>query len=135
MERFLRTRPFVLRLSKDSPRTAAVASGRVAARLALACAFGLLAAGTDAIAAGGSVRHTVMIEGTKYEPATVTVKRGETVVWVNKDPFPHTVTAKGVFDSHDIAAGKSWKYTARKAGEYAYTCTLHPNMKGTLKVE
>ena len=104
-------------------------------RLALACAFGLLVAGADAIAAGESVRHTVMIDGTKYEPATVTVKRGETVVWVNKDPFPHTVTAKGVFDSHDIAAGKSWKYTARKAGEYAYTCTLHPNMRGTLKVE
>ena len=104
-------------------------------RLALACACGLLVAGTDAIAAGGSVRHTVMIEGTRYEPATVTVKRGETVVWVNKDPFPHTVTSKGAFDSHDIAAGKSWKYTARKAGEYAYTCTLHPNMKGTLKVE
>jgi plastocyanin len=127
MERFLRTRPFVLSLSKDSPQTAA--------RLALACACGLLIAGTDAIAAGGSVRHTVLIEGTKYEPETVTVKRGETVVWVNKDPFPHTVTAKGAFDSHDIAASKSWKYTARKAGEYAYTCTLHPNMKGTLKVE
>jgi plastocyanin len=127
MERFLRMRPFVLSLSKDSPRTTA--------RLALACACGLLIAGSDAIAAGGSVRHTVMIEGTKYEPPTVTVKRGETVVWVNKDPFPHTVTAKGAFDSHDIAAGKSWKYTARKAGEYAYTCTLHPNMKGTLKVE
>jgi plastocyanin len=27
------------------------------------------------------------------------------------------------------------KYVVRKAGEYAYTCTLHPNMKGTLKVE
>ena len=104
-------------------------------RLALACACGALIAGTDAIAAGKSAKHTVMIEGTKYEPETVTVKRGETVMWVNKDPFPHTVTAKGVFDSHDISAGKSWKYIARKAGEYAYTCTLHPNMKGTLKVE
>ena len=114
-------------LSKGSPRTAV--------RLALACACGLLFADTDAIAVGGSVRHTVVIEGTKYEPAMVTVKRGETVAWVNKDPFPHTVTAKGVFDSHDIAAGKSWKYTARKAGEYAYTCTLHPNMKGALRVE
>ena len=71
----------------------------------------------------------------KYEPETLTVKRGDTIVWANKDPFPHSVTAKGAFDSHDIAAGKSWKYTASKAGEYAYICTLHPNMKGTLKVE
>ena len=45
------------------------------------------------------------------------------------------LSPKGAFDSHDIAGGKSWKYTARKAGEYAYICTLHPNMKGTLKVE
>ena len=56
-------------------------------------------------------------------------------MWTNKDPFPHTVTAPGKFDSHDIAADGSWKYVARTAGEYAYICTLHPNMKGTLRVE
>ena len=81
------------------------------------------------------VVHTVAIDGVRFEPEALTVKRGDTVVWVNKDPFPHTVTAAGAFDSHSIAAGASWRYVARKAGEYAYTCTLHPNMKGTLKVE
>jgi plastocyanin len=50
-------------------------------------------------------------------------------------PFPHTVTAKGVFDSHSIAAGASWRFVARKPGVYDYICTLHPNMNGTLKVE
>lgn len=85
--------------------------------------------------AAGPVTHSVVIEGVKFEPEALTVKRGETVVWVNKDPFPHTVTAKGTFDSHDIAAGKSWRYIARKPGEYVYICTLHPNMKGALKVE
>jgi plastocyanin len=93
-----------------------------------------LVCGAGAVAAA-PVTHTVVLDGVKFEPETLTVKRGETVIWVNKDPFPHTVTAKGAFDSHDIAAGKSWKYAARKAGEYAYVCTLHPNMKGTLKVE
>jgi len=47
----------------------------------------------------------------------------------------HTATAKGGFDSQTIAGGKSWKWTPRKAGEYAYLCTLHPNMTGTVKVE
>jgi plastocyanin len=103
--------------------------------VALVCAWSLLHAGAGAIAADKAATHTVVIDGLKYEPETLTVKRGETVVWVNKDPFPHTVTAKGAFDSHDIAAGKSWKYVARKTGEYPYICTLHPNMKGTLKVE
>jgi plastocyanin len=103
--------------------------------VALVCAGGLLHAGAGAIAAGKPATHTVVIDGTNYAPATLTVKRGDTVVWINKDPFPHTVTAKGVFDSHDIAASRSWKYTARKAGEFAYICTLHPTMKATLKVE
>ncbi|MGE5469698.1 MAG: cupredoxin domain-containing protein [Bacteroidota bacterium] len=78
---------------------------------------------------------TVVIEGTTYEPQTLTVKRGETVVWINRDPFPHTVTAAGVFDSRPIAAGRSWKYEARRRGEFPYLCTLHPNMKGILRVE
>jgi plastocyanin len=102
------------------------------AMAALTCAATLAWAG-GVFAAGAN--HTVVIEGVKFEPEALTVNRGDTIVWVNKDPFPHTVTAKGVFDSHDIAAGKSWKYTASKAGEYAYVCTLHPNMKATLTVK
>jgi len=103
--------------------------------VALVCAGGLLCTGAGAIAAGKRAIHTVVIEGTSYAPASMTVKRGDTVVWINNDPFPHTVTAKGVFDSRAIAAGHSWKYTARKAGEFTYICTLHPTMKATLKVE
>jgi plastocyanin len=105
-----------------------------AASLVLACTcFG--AAPAIAADAPKPVTHTVVMDGVKYVPETLAVKRGDTVVWVNKDPFPHTVTAKGAFDSHDIAAGKSWKWKARNVGEYAYTCTLHPNMNGTVKVE
>ena len=64
------------------------------------------------------------------------VRVGDTVRWVNKDPFPHTVTSKeGGFDSHEIASGKSWRYRARKAGVFPYVCTLHPTMKATLRVE
>ena len=113
--------------------------GRLHLRAAVVGACGLMwmgAVGTiETAIAAAPAAHTVVIEGVKFEPETLTVKRGETVVWVNKDPFPHTVTAKGAFDSHDIAGGKSWKYVARKTGEYAYICTLHPGMKGTLKVE
>lgn len=100
--------------------------------VALACTWGLLVGGV--IAAGKPTTHTVVIEGLKYMPETLTVKRGDTVMWVNKDPFPHTVTAKGAFDSRSIAADQSWKYTPRKAEEHAYICTFHPNMKGTLRV-
>jgi plastocyanin len=101
----------------------------------LACAAALALAAGTAGAAGNPVTHTVVMQATSYAPASLTVKRGDTVVWVNKDPFPHTVTAAGAFDSKSIAAGASWKYEARHRGEYNYTCTFHPNMKGTLRVD
>jgi plastocyanin len=65
----------------------------------------------------------------------LTVGQGTRVTWTNRDPFPHTVTARGAFDSGDIGAGKSWSFTAKRAGRYDYICTLHPNMRGTLVVE
>lgn len=68
-------------------------------------------------------------------PETLKVRRGDDVVWINKDPFPHTVTAPGTFDSDPIAAGESWHFTARRAGTYPYVCSLHSNMKGTLQVD
>ena len=79
--------------------------------------------------------HTVLIQAVSYQPARLTVQRGDTVVWVNKDPIPHTVTAAGSFDSKSIEVGGSWQYKAVKPGAYDYICTFHPNMKGTLTVE
>jgi plastocyanin len=82
------------------------------------------------------VTHTVTIDGTRFQPETVTIHEGDMVVWANKDPFPHTATsASAGFDSHLIAAGASWKFIATKPGEFAYTCTLHPTMRGTIRVE
>ena len=97
----------------------------------------LAATATTAVAADPKpVSHQVVIEGVQYAPHEVTVKVGDAIEWINHDPFPHTVTATGkLFDSHDIAAGGSWKYTATKAGIFEYACIYHPTMKGTLRVE
>src|SRR5574339_597817 len=65
--------------------------------------------------------HTVLIEGMRYQPEGLTVAPGDTVVWVNRDMVPHTATsASGRFDSNEIAPGKSWTYTVRVTGEFAY---------------
>jgi plastocyanin len=103
--------------------------------VALTAAAALLSPVHDARAGGTPSAHTVVIQGVAYQPASLTVKRGDRVQWVNKDPFPHTVTARDAFDSHSIASGATWTYAARKAGVYAYACTLHPNMKGILQVQ
>jgi plastocyanin len=91
-------------------------------------------AGTDAFAA--STTHTIVIADMKFVPETLTVRPGDTVVWVNKDFFPHAATAQNrSFDSRDIATNKSWKYVATKKGMFRYICTLHPTMKATLIVK
>lgn len=108
--------------------------GWLAARVACAAAAGLAWLG-NAGAAEKAQTHRIVIEGLKYVPETLVVKPGDTVVWVNKDPFPHTATAAGAFDSGPMQAGKSWRFVARRAGTYAYVCTLHSNMKATLRVE
>jgi len=97
-----------------------------------AAAVALLAV---ALPVAAAQTHVVVIDGVRYEPASITVKRGDTVVWRNNDPFPHTVTAAKQFDSGSIAAGGQWKYVARKPGTFEYLCTLHPNMTGTLVVQ
>jgi plastocyanin len=78
---------------------------------------------------------SVTIANMQFVPATLSVHRGDRIVWVNKDLFPHTVTASSkAFDSGSIAAGGSWTYLAGKSGAYSYGCVYHPTMKGALKV-
>ena len=116
-------------VNASSYRTAAV----FAAGLTLLCWSMGPAAAADAPKAA---TLTVAIDGTAFQPAMLTVKAGDSVTWVNKDPFPHTVTsAAGGFDSREIAPGKSWKYTAMKKGAFTYVCIFHPTMSATLKVE
>lgn len=79
--------------------------------------------------------HTVAIESMQFSPAVLTVRRGDQVVWINKDLVPHTATAARAFDSGALAPGRSWHMTTRKAGRYEYVCTLHPTMKAVLVVE
>jgi plastocyanin len=79
--------------------------------------------------------HTVTIDASSFSPATLTVKAGDTIRWVNKDILAHTATANaGGFDSKVIQPGKSWTFVARKKGEFPYTCAFHP-MNGKLVVQ
>jgi plastocyanin len=79
--------------------------------------------------------QVIVIEAMKFTPAVLNVGAGDTIVWTNKDPFPHNVVANDKsFHSPDIPAGGSWKFKAVKAGTYAYVCSLHQGMVATLVV-
>jgi plastocyanin len=102
-----------------------------------AAAVGLMLS-TLAVSLGSQTKpqtHTVTIESMRFQPEVLSVASGDTIVWVNKDLVPHTATSvAGGFDSKDIQADKSWSYTIRTRGDFAYTCTFHPTMKAMLRV-
>ncbi len=75
-----------------------------------------------------------------YQPDPVEITTGTEVVWTNQDAAPHTVThgtyvkRGGDFDSGTLEQGQSFAFTFNRAGTYPYTCLIHPEMVGTVKV-
>jgi plastocyanin len=77
----------------------------------------------------------VTIQNFKFSPGTSSVHVGDTITWTNRDIAPHTATAKdGSFDTGTINKNKSGSHTFTKAGSFAYICSIHPSMKGTVTV-
>jgi len=71
-----------------------------------------------------------------YAPNPITVAAGTTVTWTNNDTTGHTVTGDGgSFDSGAIAAGGSFQFTFQNRGTFAYHCTFHPGMVGSVVVQ
>jgi plastocyanin len=106
--------------------------------LPMCAAAGLLWAGAAVSTAGpqAGAAALVTMQTTGFEPRVLTVKVGDRITWVNNDLFPHTATADDkAFDSGSIAPSGTWDLVAKKPGTYTYTCTFHPNMKGTINVQ
>jgi plastocyanin len=72
----------------------------------------------------------------KFAPERLEVAPGDRITWVNRDFVPHSVTAKAAgIESGDLAEGRSWSMVAKRPGEIAYICRLHPVMRGVLVVK
>ena len=83
-----------------------------------------------------STSHTILISGFKFQPDTLTVNAGDTVIWKNADIVPHTVTAGDKsFNSGSIAPGASWTLVTKTRGSFPYNCVPHPNMHAKLIVK
>jgi plastocyanin len=104
----------------------------------------------NATSAGGGATTVVMplgssasTSGAGFEPPTVTVSPGGSVVWDNQDNALHTATSgesptpDGKFDSGLIGANQASKPVTMPSepGEYKYFCTLHPFLVGTVTVQ
>jgi plastocyanin len=92
--------------------------------------------GNSAAPSGDAVRSAeVEIEDFAYDPDPVTIEEGGKVIWKNRDSAPHTATAaEGSFDTGTIEEDKLESETFKQPGTYAYVCSIHPQMHGTVEV-
>jgi plastocyanin len=80
----------------------------------------------------GTVVH---IRDDTFIPASVTVRAGDRVTFVNDDDDAHTATADDAsWDSEGLNQGQKWTHAFAKAGKVTYHCTVHPMMHGTVLV-
>jgi len=75
------------------------------------------------------------IESFAFGKPELTVAAGTTVVWINRDEAPHTITSGyREFNSRALDTDDRYRFTFEKAGDYPYFCTLHPQMTGVVHV-
>jgi amicyanin len=92
----------------------------------------------ESVPSGATIEVT--IDNMMFNPEDVKVKVGDTVVWVQNDGVPHSVTvtqgpAPDKFDSNVFRKGETFSHTFKIKGTYYYKCSLHPIMRGKVVVE
>ena len=79
--------------------------------------------------------HVVEIQGFKFVPASLTIRQGDTVEWINRDIVPHTATKKGkAWDTGKLKKGRSAEVAYSSLGTQSYLCVYHPKMRGEITV-
>ncbi len=79
--------------------------------------------------------HTVLIKDMQFVPEEITVKKGDTIIWINQDMVAHDVTEEKTkaWTSSMLADGQSWKMAVN--AEADYYCSIHVVMKGRIKLK
>ena len=110
--------------------TSRVAKGGAAFAIAA-----LLAAAMIPVAAASPAKtHTIVLDKMKFGTAPPELRVGDTILWVNRDLFRHSATARdGGFDL-DLPPARTVRLVLRKPGVIAFFCKFHPGMTGRLKV-
>lgn len=79
---------------------------------------------------------SVTIDNFSFNPKEITIPRGTTVTWTNRDDVPHTVTStQQKFRSKALDTGEQFSFTFTGAGTYPYFCSVHPMMTGKVVVQ
>lgn len=94
----------------------------------------------ESVAPGGATVDTVRLVGTSFQPSSLTVKTGSTIVWVNTESMVHTVTPDGHSQwtrAETSSPGEVTRATIDAAGTYEYYCEPHRSagMTGQIVVQ
>lgn len=77
----------------------------------------------------------ISIDKYRFEPATVTVKPGTVVEWVNEEKrTSHSVVVQGHPESDRLFPGESYRFRFDDPGRYTIRCGPHPDMQGFVEV-
>lgn len=99
-------------------------------------ALGLAASALGGPLAAAAAAARIVINQFMFQPTTLTIKAGATVTWLNEDDEPHTVvSASGLFRSAALDTHDKFSFTFSKPGSYAFVCSIHPQMIGTIVVQ
>ena len=118
-----------------------ISSGGLMVVLALFLTAGCTSTGEnkDDLSTGDSavepVSYTVEISTMKFTPSTLSVHKGDTIIFLNNDMVTHDVTEQKekAWRSSPLAAGNSWSMVAMTSSDYY--CSIHPVMTGKIIVE
>lgn len=81
-----------------------------------------------------SISNIISIKNFAFNPAVLSVKAGDTVIWTNNDSASHRISGTG-FQSSDLSNGQSYSFTFSSTGTVDYICSIHPSMKGKIVVK
>jgi len=96
---------------------------------------GCTAERTETQPATTATTNAVDITGSAFSPATITVEKGTTVGWKNKDNIAHTVAAlDDSFTSETLNQDDTYSHTFDEVGTFEYECSIHPSMRGRVIV-
>ena len=85
-----------------------------------------------------AAEYTVSQKNTAFSQDSLTVKVGDTVNFLNDDPFFHNVFSLSdvqFFDLGSYPQGESKPVTFEAAGTVEIECAIHPEMTMTVTVE
>jgi len=79
--------------------------------------------------------HRIVISDMKFSPAELTIRKGDTVEFINKDLVIHDITQipDKTWSSSNLSPGQSYKLPISISADYY--CSIHPVMKGKIIVQ